>query len=65
MHESSWRPMGMPTAAARAPKHSMRDDRRSQDFILGTLSRRNANTHSMGQSLGVLGSSWPSHITVF
>ena len=32
MHESSWRPLGMPTAAARAAKHSMRDDRRSQDF---------------------------------
>ena len=41
MHESSWRPLGMPTAARRAAKHSMRDDRRSEDFTLGTVSRRN------------------------
>ena len=41
MHESSWRPLGMPTAAGRAAKHSMRDDRRSQDFTLGDRSVRN------------------------
>ena len=41
VHESSWRPLGMPTAAGRAAKHSMRDDRRSEDFTLGTVSRRN------------------------
>ena len=41
MQESSWRPMGMPAAAGRGAKHSMRDDRRSQDFTLGDRSVRN------------------------
>ena len=41
MQESSWGPLGMPTAAGRAAKHSMRDDRRSQDFTLGDRSVRN------------------------
>ena len=40
VHESSWRPMGMPTAAGRAAKHSMRDVRRSEDFKLGDRSVR-------------------------
>ena len=44
MQESSWRPLGMPLPAASATKHSMRDDRRCEDFTLGDLSRRNANT---------------------
>ena len=41
VHQSACILMGMPLPAATAPKHSMRDDRRSQDFTLGTVSRRN------------------------
>ena len=41
MQESAWILMGMPLPAANSAKTLVRDDRKSQIFTLGTVSRRN------------------------